>query len=47
MVESGGWSLAQWGDKQVAKYGSGFRLQFCSPGLFQVFKYKLLAQAHL
>lgn len=42
-----GWALAHLGEERVTKRGSGFRLQFCSPGRFQVFKYKLLAQAHL
>lgn len=42
-----GWVSAHWGEERVTKCGSGFRLQFYSPRLFQVFKYKLLAQAHL
>lgn len=42
-----GWVLVHLGEERVTKCGSGFRLQFCSPGLFQVFKYELLAQAHL
>lgn len=42
-----GWVLLHLGEERVTNCGSGFRLLFCSPGLFQVFKYELLAQTHL
>lgn len=45
-IAVGGWDFVHW-DGRVTKCGSGFRLHFCSPGLFQVFKYRLLARAHL
>lgn len=45
-IAIGGWDFVHW-DGRVTKCGSGFRLRFGSPGLFQVFKYRLLARAHL
>lgn len=45
-IAVGGWDFVHRGGR-VTKCGSGFRLHFGSPGLFQVFKYRLLAQAHL